>query len=411
MEWDSINSIPSFLLTGLSRSGETTSYEYDINGRRTKKVANGVTTEYYYSGEQYTGMHTSDGKDVGAILDASGGLYGIYYDDSTIGTDVGQTYYFVYNGQGDVIGLYNHGGKLIATYAYDAWGRCIEAKAVTADDDGHAVTDPDHIAFINPFRYRGYYYDAESGLYYLNSRYYDPETGRFLNADGIIGSGGIIGYNMFAACNNNPVMLSDPSGLCPIGFIGPCPGPGKCKNLPFPSMDDSEYIIINDPNVDMTDPDQIIEYVKKTVSIEAGLDLMQKIIDGKSKKAKAFVDTDNILHLAPKGIQTPKYPKVSKTIGVISTGLTLFSLGYDIGMTWNEKNSNTTAQRWEKTGVQVTGAAVGVASGCLGGLCFTAAVNAYNPVGWIAAGAAIVVGAPMLIDMGMNAYYDWRGIQ
>ena len=314
-------------LSTLTKSGKTTSYEYDINGRRTKKVANGVTTEYYYSGEQYTGMHTSDGKDVGAILDASGSLYGIYYDDSTIGTDVGQTYYFVYNGQGDVIGLYNHGGTLIATYAYDAWGRCIEAKAVTADDDGHAVTDPDHIAFINPFRYRGYYYDAESGLYYLNSRYYDPETGRFLNADGIIGSGGIIGYNMFAACNNNPVMLSDPSGLCPIGFIGPCPGPGKCKNLPFPSMDDSEYIIINDPNVDMTDPDQIIEYVKKTVSIEAGLDLMQKIIDGKSKKAKAFVDTDNILHLAPKGIQTPKYPKVSKTIGVISTGWTLFSLG------------------------------------------------------------------------------------
>ena len=137
-------------------------------------------------------MHTSDGKDVGAILDASGSLYGIYYDDSTIGTDVGQTYYFVYNGQGDVIGLYNHGGKLIATYAYDAWGRCIEAKAVTADDDGHAVTDPDHIAFINPFRYRGYMYDAESGLYYLGSRYYDPETGRFINADGLLGANGDI---------------------------------------------------------------------------------------------------------------------------------------------------------------------------------------------------------------------------
>ena len=180
---------------------------------RTKKVANGVTTEYYYSGEQYTGMHTSDGKDVGAILDASGGLYGIYYDDSTIGTDVGQTYYFVYNGQGDVIGLYNHGGKLIATYAYDAWGRCIEAKAVTADDDGHAVTDPDHIAFINPFRYRGYYYDAESGLYYLNSRYYDPETGRFLNADGQLSTGSdLTGMNLFAYCGNNPVNRTDSSG-------------------------------------------------------------------------------------------------------------------------------------------------------------------------------------------------------
>ena len=66
-------------LATLTKSGKTTSYEYDINGRRTKKVANGVTTEYYYSGEQYTGMHTSDGKDVGAILDASGGLYGIYF--------------------------------------------------------------------------------------------------------------------------------------------------------------------------------------------------------------------------------------------------------------------------------------------------------------------------------------------
>ena len=206
--WD----LASFLL-----SGKTTSYEYDINGRRTKKVANGVTTEYYYSGEQYTGMHTSDGKDVGAILDASGGLYGIYYDDSTIGTDVGQTYYFVYNGQGDVIGLYNHGGKLIATYAYDAWGRCIEAKAVTADDDGHAVTDPDHIAFINPFRYRGYMYDAESGLYYLGSRYYDPETGRFINADAFASTGqGLLGHNMFAYCQNNPSNHIDIEGY----FIG-----------------------------------------------------------------------------------------------------------------------------------------------------------------------------------------------
>ena len=61
--------------------------------------------------------------------------------------------------------------------------RCIEAKAVTADDDGHAVTDPDHIAFINPFRYRGYMYDAETGFYLTGTRYYDPVIGRFINAD------------------------------------------------------------------------------------------------------------------------------------------------------------------------------------------------------------------------------------
>ena len=378
-------------LATLTKSGATSSYSYDINGNRTKKVAGGATTEYYLN--EGTIVAEKKGSElIRYLFDENGNRFGLEWK--------GTKYYYVFNGQGDVIGITDPRNRLAVSYTYDAWGKLLSTGG-----------DSPALAAANPIRYRGYYYDAESGLYYLNSRYYDPETGRFLNADGIIGSGGIIGYNMFAACNNNPVMLSDPSGLCPIGFIGPCPGPGKCKNLPFPSMDDSEYIIINDPNVDMTDPDQIIEYVKKTVSIEAGLDLMQKIIDGKSKKAKAFVDTDNILHLAPKGIQTPKYPKVSKTIGVISTGLTLFSLGYDIGMTWNEKNSNTTAQRWEKTGVQVTGAAVGVASGCLGGLCFTAAVNAYNPVGWIAAGAAIVVGAPMLIDMGMNAYYDWRGIQ
>ena len=66
---------------------------------------------------------------------------------------------------------------------------------------------------INPFRYRGYYYDTETGFYYLQTRYYDPEVGRFLNADGIIGAnGGIIGLNSFAYCSNNPVGFSDPSG-------------------------------------------------------------------------------------------------------------------------------------------------------------------------------------------------------
>ena len=70
-----------------------------------------------------------------------------------------------------------------------------------------------NIAFINPIRYRGYYYDSETGLYYLKSRYYDPETGRFINADGYASTGqGVLGNNMFAYCNNNPVMYSDPSG-------------------------------------------------------------------------------------------------------------------------------------------------------------------------------------------------------
>ena len=75
------------------------------------------------------------------------------------------------------------------------------------------MTDPDHIAFINPFRYRGYYYDAESGLYYLGSRYYDPETGRFINADILLGKVGVIfSHNPNQYCENNSINYYDPSG-------------------------------------------------------------------------------------------------------------------------------------------------------------------------------------------------------
>ena len=88
-------------------------------------------------------------------------------------------------------------------YIYDAWGNILSITGSMAGTLGQ----------VNPFRYRGYYYDTETGLYYLNSRYYDAEVGRFINADGIIGAnGGIVGYNMFAYCNNNPIMYSDPNG-------------------------------------------------------------------------------------------------------------------------------------------------------------------------------------------------------
>ncbi|MBQ9886563.1 MAG: RHS repeat-associated core domain-containing protein, partial [Lachnospiraceae bacterium] len=77
-------------------------------------------------------------------------------------------------------------------------------------------TQSSTIGAINPFRYRGYYWDEESWLYYLNSRYYDAVTGRFLNADNCVSTGGgVLGYNMFAYCNNNPVMLSDGAGNWP----------------------------------------------------------------------------------------------------------------------------------------------------------------------------------------------------
>ena len=112
--------------------------------------------------------------------------------------------------QGDVVRILNEGGAEVAIYTYDAWGKNLQI----TDKDGNDVSgNPDHIANTNPFRYRGYYYDVETGWYYLNARYYDPNVGRFLSPDTILGAnGGLQGYNLFAYCNNNPVMFADPSG-------------------------------------------------------------------------------------------------------------------------------------------------------------------------------------------------------
>ena len=138
------------------------------------------------------------------IYDASGAPIGMAYRDSTYSNGDFDFYLFAKNIQGDILYIYNTSGTRLATYTYDAWGKCY----VTYQNGGASTA-----ARYNPFRYRGYYYDTETGFYYLNSRYYDPELGRFLNADGYInGNGDLIGYNMFAYCGNNPVMFVDPSG-------------------------------------------------------------------------------------------------------------------------------------------------------------------------------------------------------
>ena len=98
---------------------------------------------------------------------------------------------------------------LVATYEYDPWGKLLAVK----DADGSAITSSGHAAIKNPLRYRGYYYDSETGFYYLQSRYYDPQIGRFISVDGYVSTGqGLLGCNMFAYCSNNPITKSDSSG-------------------------------------------------------------------------------------------------------------------------------------------------------------------------------------------------------
>ena len=130
-----------------------------------------------------------------------------FYDESgrpfafnySVDGDIASTYYYILNLQGDVVQIIDANGVMQAEYVYSPWGEIISAEGDLAE--------------VNPLRYRGYYYDSETGFYYLRSRYYDPENHRFINADSYASTGqGFLGTNTFAYCNNSPIQFSDATG-------------------------------------------------------------------------------------------------------------------------------------------------------------------------------------------------------
>ena len=136
------------------------------------------------------------------------------YDES--GNPVGFTlndtaYYYLKNLQGDITAITDANGNIVAKYSYDEWGKPL---SITDGNGNDVSANASHIANVNPLRYRGYYYDSETGFYYLLTRYYDPVTRRFINADGQLNTDSLLGFNMFAYCENNPVIYSDPCGTC-----------------------------------------------------------------------------------------------------------------------------------------------------------------------------------------------------
>ncbi len=193
-------------LTTLTNGDTSINYGYDSDSVRTTKTVNGVKYTYAYLNGQLMYETRGDAKFYYSY-DSNGILYNVRYTLTDGGTEY--SYYYTHNSRGDIVGIYNGAGELKAHYEYDAWGNVISI----TDNNGNAITNPNHVGNLNPFRYRGYYQDTETGLYYLMSRYYDTITHRFINADGYFQSGGsILDANTFAYCRNNPIMNSDCTG-------------------------------------------------------------------------------------------------------------------------------------------------------------------------------------------------------
>ena len=181
-------------MASLHDEGLSVSYTYDDSGIRTSKTVNGTKTQYYLNGSTILTQITGDDR-LDFFYDENGLLIGFSYN--------GEKYYYFRNLQNDIVSIYDGNGNQVVSYTYDSWGKLLSIEGSAKDT----------IGVLNPFRYRGYYYDTESGFYYLNSRYYDPAVGRYINADGFVSTNQGIGeHNMFAYCANNPIMRADPSG-------------------------------------------------------------------------------------------------------------------------------------------------------------------------------------------------------
>lgn len=190
-------------LTKFYNSNNVYNYYYNDNGVRTRKVVNNVNTYYYFEDADIF-MEKNDNYTLYFIREFDGNLLGFEYNDNT--------YYYIKDVFDSIIGIIDSNYNIIVEYKYDTWGNIIGV----FDENGNDISNnPNHIGNLNPYRYRGYYYDRETNLYYLEYRYYSPTLHRFISTD-CATYDDIVGGNLYVYCNNNPVIKVDDNGKFPL---------------------------------------------------------------------------------------------------------------------------------------------------------------------------------------------------
>jgi len=209
-KWDVYGNLVSY-----SKGNDKITYTYTSDGRRRSKTVNGVTTTYCYHNGLLLSETTGD-ETLRYYYDNTGAVLSIGYIK---GSAAENKYFFTRNAQNDIVSVYRSSdSKLIGTYEYDLWGKPISIKEATQG------IDTDGILTKNPLRYRSYRYDAETGFYHLKSRYYDPNIRRFISADTVAvltvetTSPGF--KNLFAYCENNPIIMEDSTGQAGVVIFG-----------------------------------------------------------------------------------------------------------------------------------------------------------------------------------------------
>ena len=344
-------------LRQIADGNNTYSYAYNVDGQRVSKTVNGITTEYFYNGSILAGQKTGENTLV-LMYDNDGTAFGFTYN--------GTEYYYLKNAQNDVVALVDSNRQIVAKYAYDAWGHIV---SVTDAEGNDISAQKDHIGNVNPIRYRSYYYDNETGLYYLKTRYYSPDMCRFLNADGSIGANqDIHAYNLFAYCSNNPVNFYDPSGCYIITFPAEGDGPVTVSRMPWESEVSIEKVgdtYIATPSSNLPNA---LGNIAGLTGISIGDELVKTYLDGiyVAQREVTFRTASNIVvrTYVPKHPSLVRAQNYSKTVGVIST------IAYVYDMAMNFKTYGGFTKDFAKASVvtsvmTVIGIGIGVGFACL----------------------------------------------